>query len=74
MNFSFTFNVLLVLYMNELLVHYQPIETKHRQLSEVSQRRTASRLLFNNMQIYSVNDLLRPLHVNVLYQRVRSGR
>lgn len=74
MNFSFTFNVLLVLYMNELLVHYQPIETKHRQLSEVSQRRTASRLLFNNMQIYSVNDLLRPLHVNVLYHRVRSGR
>ena len=42
-----------------------PIETKHRQLSEVSQRRTASRLLFNNMQIYSVNDLFRPLHVNV---------
>lgn len=74
MNFSFTFNVLLVLYMNELLVHYQPIETKHRQLSEVSQRRTASRLLFNNMQIYSVNDLLRPLHINVLYHRVRSGR
>lgn len=74
MNFSFTFNVLLVLYMNELLVHYQPIETKHRQLSEVSQRRTASRLLFNNMQIYSVNDLLRPLHENVLYHRVRSGR
>ncbi|RMA89678.1 hypothetical protein BJ885_1638 [Enterobacter sp. WP_7_1] len=53
---------------------YQSIETKHRQLSEVSQRRTASRLLFNNMQIYSVNDLLRPLHVNVLYHRVRSGR
>lgn len=29
---------------------YQSIETKHRQLSEVSQRRTTSRLLFNNMQ------------------------
>lgn len=65
MNFPFTLNVLLVLYINELLVHYHPIETKHRQLSEVSQRRTASRLLFNNMQIYSVNDLFRPLHVNV---------
>ena len=74
MNFPFTLNVLLVLYLNELLVHYQSIETKHRQLSEVSQRRTTSRLLFNNMQIYSVNDLLRPLHVNVLYHRVRSGR
>ena len=48
MNFPFTLNVLLVLYLNELLVHYQPIETKHRQLSEVSQRRTASRLLIKN--------------------------
>lgn len=38
MNFPFTLNVLLVLYMNELLVQYQSIETKHRQLSEVSQR------------------------------------
>lgn len=56
------------------MVFNESIETKHRQLSEVSQRRTASRLLFNNMQIYSVNDLLRPLHVNVLYHRVRSGR
>ena len=74
MNFSFAQNVLSVLYMNELLVQYQLIETKHQQLSEVSQRRTASRLLFNNMQIYSVNYLLRPLHVNVLYHRVRSGR
>ncbi len=27
---------------------YQSIETKHRQLSEVSQRRTASRLLIKN--------------------------
>lgn len=58
----------------EYILYIQLIETKHRQLSEVSQRRTASRLLFNNMQIYSVNDLLRPLHVNVLYHRVRSGR
>ena len=30
-----------------------PIETKHRQLSEVSQRRTASRLLFNKSEIAS---------------------
>jgi hypothetical protein len=37
-----------------------PIETKHRQLSEVSQRRTAIAQFLNNMQIYSVNDLLRP--------------
>ena len=48
MNLLFTLNVLLVLYMNELLVHYQSIETKHRQLSEVSQRRTVSRLLIKN--------------------------
>nr|DAL36370.1 MAG TPA_asm: hypothetical protein [Caudoviricetes sp.] len=40
MNFPFTVNVLMVLYMNELLVHYHSIETKHRQLSEVSQRRS----------------------------------
>lgn len=59
---------------HEYILYIHLIETKHRQLSEVSQRRTASRLLFNNMQIYSVNDLLRPLHVNVLYHRVRSGR
>nr|DAL25511.1 MAG TPA_asm: hypothetical protein [Caudoviricetes sp.] len=45
MNFPFTLNVLLVLYINELLVHHQPIETKHRQLGEVSQRRIPRLLL-----------------------------
>ncbi|WP_222928972.1 hypothetical protein, partial [Enterobacter hormaechei] len=69
-----TINTTIVVDDKTTMVFNESIETKHRQLSEVSQRRTASRLLFNNMQIYSVNDLLRPLHVNVLYHRVRSGR
>lgn len=67
-------NIVKAIDSNNRFSYCYPIETKHRQLSEVCQRRTASRLLFNNMQIYSVNDLLRPLHVNVLYHRVRSGR
>ncbi|EOO4182607.1 hypothetical protein ACUVPF_005141, partial [Escherichia coli] len=35
---------------------------------------TRRKMLFNNLELYSVNDLFRPLHVNVLYHRVRSGR
>ena len=68
-----TINTTIVVDDKTTMVFNESIETKHRQLSEVSQRRIP-RLLFNNMQIYSVNDLLRPPHEKVLYHRVRSGR
>jgi hypothetical protein len=45
-----TINTTIVVDDKTTMVFNKSIETKHRQLSEVSQRRTASRLLFNNMQ------------------------
>ena len=75
MDFFYLKYVLLVLYMNELSVHYKPIATTQRCGQKVKPRQTQVGLLINNMQSFTASmTCLDPYTRNVLYHRVRSGR